>query len=131
MQNDLLNTLLHILINGPAVGSKECENLIDSAVSSWLGAKTRRKCPPKIFNTAEPPIAGPGSASENVPVVIVHDACVQTTDGDTQSFHSVAEEVEETSKALEICMMKILIMALALSFHKRQKMLSVSLIISL
>ena len=102
MQNDLLNTLLHILINGPAVGSKECENLIDSAVSSWLGAKTRRKCPPKIFNTAEPPIAGPGSASENVPVVIVHDACVQTTDGDTQSFHSVAEEVEETSKALEL-----------------------------
>ena len=49
MQNDLLNTLLHILINGPAVGSKECEDLIDSAVSSWLGAKTRRKCPPKDF----------------------------------------------------------------------------------
>ena len=66
MQNDLLNTLLHILINGLAVGSKECEDLIDSAVSSWLGAKTRRKCPP---NTAAPPMAGTGSASENVPVV--------------------------------------------------------------
>lgn len=100
MQNDLLNTRLHILITGPAVGSKECEDLIDSAVSSWLGAKTRRKCPPKIFNTAAPPMAGSGSASDNVPVVIVHDAGVQTTDGDTQSFHSVAEEVEETSKAL-------------------------------
>ena len=102
MQNDLLNTLLHILINGPAVGSKECEDLIDSAISSWLGAKTRRKCPPKIFNTGAPPMAGAGSASENVPVVIVHDAGVQTTDGDTQSFHFVAEEVEETSKALEL-----------------------------
>lgn len=96
MQNDLLNTLLHILINFDHF------DLIDSAVSSWLGAKTRRKCPPKIFNTAAPPMAGPGSASENVPVVIVHDAGVQTTDGDTQSFHSVTEEVEETSKALEL-----------------------------
>lgn len=102
MQNDLLNTLFHILINGPAVGSKECEDLIDSTVSSWLGAKTRRKCPPKIFNTAALPMAGPGSEGENVPVVIVHDACVQTTDGDTQSFHSAAEEVEETSKAFEL-----------------------------
>ena len=102
MQNDLLNTLLHILINGPAVGSKECEDLIDLAVSSWLGAKTRRKCPPKIVNTAAPPMAGTGSASDNVPVVIVHDAGVQATDDDIQSFHSVAEEVEETSKALEL-----------------------------
>ena len=91
MQNDLLNTLLLILINGPAVGSKECEDLIDSAVSSWLGAKTRRKCPP---NTAAPPMAGTGSASENVPVVIVHDAGAQATDYDIRSFHSVAEEVE-------------------------------------
>ena len=128
MQNDLLNTLLHILINGPAVGSKECEDLIDSAVSSWLGAKTRRKCPPKIVNTAAPPMAGTGSASENVPVVIVHDAGVQATDDDIQSFHSVAEEVEETSRACQICMMKILIMALTSSFHKQQKMLSVSLV---
>ena len=96
MQNDLLNTLLHILINGPAVGSKVCEVLIDSAVSSWLGAKTRCKCPPKILNTAAPPMAG------NVPVVIVHDAGVQATDDDMQSFHSVEEEVEETSKALEL-----------------------------
>ncbi|XP_022784431.1 uncharacterized protein LOC111325006 [Stylophora pistillata] len=102
MQNDLLNTLLHILINGPAVGSKECEVLIDSAVSSWLGAKTLHKCPPKIFNTATPPMAGPGSAIEYVCVVIVHDAGVQASDDDIQSFHSVAEEVEETFKALEL-----------------------------
>lgn len=102
MQNDLLNTLLHILINGPAVGSKECEVLIDSAVSSWLGAKTLHRCPPKIFNTATPPMAGPRSAIEYVRVVIVHDAGVQASDDDIQSFHSVAEEVEETFKALEL-----------------------------
>ena len=34
MQNDMLNTRLHILINGPTVGSKPFEDLIDSSVSS-------------------------------------------------------------------------------------------------
>ena len=33
---------------------------------------------------------------------MVHDTGVKTTDGDTQSFHSAAEEVEETSKAFEL-----------------------------
>ena len=96
----MLNTLLHILINGPAVGSKEFEDLIDSAVSSWLAAKPRRKCPPKVFNTTPP--SGPGSAHKDVPVVIVHDVDVQATDGDAQLFYSVEEEVVEISKALEL-----------------------------
>ena len=100
VQNDMLNTLLHILINGPAVGSKKFEDLIDSVVSSWLAAKPRRKRPPKVFNTAPPP--GPGSANEDVPVVIVHDVGVQATDDDAQLFYSVEEEVEEISKALEL-----------------------------
>ena len=88
------------MINGPAVGSKEFEDLIDLAVSSWTAAKPYHKCPPKIFSTAAQPLAVPGSASENVPVVIVHDAGVQATDDDIQLFHSVAEEVEKTYKAL-------------------------------
>ena len=100
VQNDMLNTLLHILINGPAVGSKKFEDLIDSVVSSWLAAKPRRKRPPKVFNTAPPP--GPGSANEDVPVIIVHDVGVQATDDDAQLFYSVEEEVEEISKALEL-----------------------------
>ena len=85
---------------GPEVGSKEFEDLIDSAVSSWLASKPRRKRPPKVFNTAPPP--GPGSANEDVPVVIVHDVGVQATDDDAQLFYSVEEEVEEISKALEL-----------------------------
>ena len=100
VQNDMLNTLLHILINGPAVGSKKFEDLIDSVVSSWLAAKPRRKRPPKVFNTAPPP--GPGSANEDVPVIIVHDVGIQATDDDAQLFYSVEEEVEEISKALEL-----------------------------
>lgn len=47
-------------------------------------------------------MAGPGSACEDVPVVIVHDVGAQATDDDAQLLHSIEEEVEETSKALEL-----------------------------
>ena len=80
--------------------SQEFEDLIDSAVSSWLAAKPRRKCPPKVFNTA--PLPSPGSANEDVPVIIVHNVGVQATGDDAQLFYSVEEEVEEISKALEL-----------------------------
>ena len=72
--------------------------VLNSAVSSWLAAKPRRKRPPKVFNTAPPP--GPGSANEDL--IIVHDVGVQATDDDAQLFYSVEEEVEEISKALEL-----------------------------
>ena len=80
MPNDMLNTSPHF--DFPALGSKEFEDLIDLAVSSWLAAKPRRKCPSKILNTAPPPPPGAGSTSEDVPVVIVHDVNVKATDYD-------------------------------------------------
>ena len=76
MQNDMLNTRLHILINGPTVGSKPFEDLIDSSVSSWSARA------PQFVNTDAPPLAGSGPAIENAPVVIVQDAGVQTSDDD-------------------------------------------------
>ena len=66
-----------------------------------MAAKPRRKCPPKIFNTA-PPSPGAGSTNEDDPVVIVHDVGVKATDDDNQLLCSVEQEVEETSKALEL-----------------------------
>ena len=74
--------------------------VLNSAVSFCLAAKPRRKRPPKVFNTAPQP--GPGSANEDVPVVIVHDVGVQATGDDAQLLYSVEEEVEEISKALEL-----------------------------
>lgn len=38
MKNDMLNALLHILINGPKVGSKEFEEVIHASVKAWLAA---------------------------------------------------------------------------------------------
>ena len=52
------------------------------------------------FSTAPP--SDPGSANEDVPVVIEHDVGVQATDDDAQVFYSAEEEVEEMSKALEL-----------------------------
>ena len=101
MKNDMLNALLHILINGPKVGSKEFEEVIDASVRAWLAAKPRRKCPPKFVST--PVVASAGDISENF--VTVQDAGVQTegdAEGVTPSHPSIAEEVDATSKALEL-----------------------------
>ena len=67
-----------------------------------MAATPRRKCPPKIFNTAPPPPPGGGSTNEDVPVVIVHDVGVKATDDDNQLLCSVEQEVEETSRALKL-----------------------------
>ncbi|KAL9978194.1 hypothetical protein ACROYT_G015688 [Oculina patagonica] len=99
MKNDMLNSLLHILINGPKLGSKEFEEVIDASVTAWLAAKPRRKCPPKFFST--PVVANSGDISENF--VTVQDAGVQTEGNSVTPSHlSIAEEVDATSKALEL-----------------------------
>ena len=36
MKNELLNSLLHISINGPAVNSKEADNLISRVVEKYI-----------------------------------------------------------------------------------------------
>ena len=37
-KNDMLIALLHSLINGPKVGSKEFEGVSDAFVKAWLAA---------------------------------------------------------------------------------------------
>ena len=88
MKNDMLNALLHILINGPKVGSKEFEGVIDASVRAWLAAKPRRKCPPKFVST--PLVANSSGISENVVTVTMQDAGVQTNDD------SVIQPVQRT-----------------------------------
>lgn len=91
--------------SGPKVGSKEFEEVIDASVRAWLAAKPQRKCPPKFVST--PVVASAGDISENF--VTVQDAGVQTegdaegdAEGVTPSHPSIAEEVDATSKAIEL-----------------------------
>lgn len=44
MENDPLEALMHVFINGPAVSSKEGSKIIDRAVKQWSQVR-RRKLP--------------------------------------------------------------------------------------
>ena len=97
MKNDM--ALLHILINGPKVGSKKFEGVIDASVRAWLAAKPHRKCPPKFVST--PLVASSSGISENVVMVAMQDAGVQTNDDSV--IRPVQRTIaDETSKALEL-----------------------------
>lgn len=45
---DMLQSLLMITINGPKVGTSECESLVTAAVEKWQAQKKRRKMPKNI-----------------------------------------------------------------------------------
>ncbi|XP_076083706.1 zinc finger protein 862-like [Mytilus galloprovincialis] len=45
LQNDILQSLLHISLNGPSLGSKEADSYVKKSVTTWLSAKPRRKLP--------------------------------------------------------------------------------------
>ena len=42
----MLESLLHISVNGPEVCTEECEQLIRQAVTLWLGQRARKKRTP-------------------------------------------------------------------------------------
>ena len=67
IQQDLLNALLHISMNGPPVGSSDAESLISKALQAWNDKKNRRK-----MSKAPSSIAARSSASRT------QDACCQT-----------------------------------------------------
>ena len=46
LSNKMLESLLHISVNGPEVCTEECEQLIRQAVTLWLGQRARRKRTP-------------------------------------------------------------------------------------
>lgn len=76
--------------------------MIDASVRAWLAAKPRRKCPPKFVST--PLVASSSGISENVVTVTMQDAGVQTNDNSIIQpvQRTIADEVDETSKALEL-----------------------------
>lgn len=45
LKGDMLNSLMHISLNGPSVTSEDGQQLIKDSVVSWLAAKNRKKLP--------------------------------------------------------------------------------------
>ena len=77
------------------MGSKKFEVLVDSSVAAWLAAKPRR-CPLKFVSSSIVASSVISVMNENAATATVVDAGVQTSEP------SIAEEVNETSKAMEL-----------------------------
>ena len=78
MKNDMLNAILCIQINGPALFTPECDALIHRAVKKWNEVKERRK---------KAALSG-RLASSSTP-------CVSFSDGSTQTEPEEPEPSEE------------------------------------
>ncbi len=95
MNNDLLNSLLHIHINGPELFTPELDTFISESVKMWQGAKQRKKLPKprsKVVST-KPQVTSSCTQTEFAQV----SAEVQTAVEDT----SAAEKEEEAKKEEE------------------------------
>ena len=98
LQNDMLQPLLQVSINGPAAGTDADKSLTEEAVKTWTAAKCRRRLPRGQGNVAS------CSNSQSYPVLI--DARGQTDSCDERneqmSAVDITEEVEALSKALNL-----------------------------
>ena len=59
LQNDMLEAMFHVKINGPALGSPKMESLLKQAVEKWLSKKNRKKLPSTqhaLLTTTEAPL---------------------------------------------------------------------------
>ena len=59
LQTDMLEAMLHVKINGPALGSPKMESLVKQAVETWLSQINRKKLPRRqhaLRTTTEAPL---------------------------------------------------------------------------
>ena len=96
----MLEAMLHVKINGPALGSPKMESLLKQAVEKWLSKKNRKKLPNRkhaLLTTTEAPL----------PVHIpkeVADVSIQTVADavEENALYEVQHQVEEVSTLLDI-----------------------------
>lgn len=113
MSVEMLQTLLAITINGPRVGTPECESLISAAVELWETQKRRRKLPRE--QAARHP--DKETTSHPAPVPTATDAAVQTVQQEQENLEpgqlldapslvdvpsTVADEVTVATTALHL-----------------------------
>lgn len=101
---DMLQSLLMITINGPKVGTSECESLVTAAVEKWQAQKKRRKMPKNIRRGSSSSAAVPPAAqlTQNDATEIA-DAYVQTDPSQAGNIDVDGElEVEIASAALNL-----------------------------
>ena len=87
----MLQALLQVSINGPAVESDACANIIQSAMDAWNRAKKKRNIPQS---------RGMASTPAAVTQVQVADAAVQADDN--EQMESIEAEVQAATTALKL-----------------------------
>ena len=107
---EMLQTLLAITINGPNVGTPECESLMTSAVDLWESWKKRRKLPRD--RGAHVTVASGEGAKHPVPTASTStaaDVAIQTDvlepenpNNVTNLASSIADEVAVATTALNL-----------------------------
>ena len=101
LHNVMLESMLHIKINGPAVGTPKMASLVAKAVQNWLDRKNRKKLPKtqgtkgSIATTAE-------AAVPLNNTIEVADVSVQTDVLEEDAQEEVQHQVEEVSALLDI-----------------------------
>jgi len=98
LQNDMLEAMLHVKINGPVLGSPKMPSFVTRAVQSWLDKKNRKKLPSR---------QGPLHTATEAPLPVnnpkeVADASVQTDMVEENTIQEIEHEVEEVSTLLDI-----------------------------
>ena len=95
LKGDMLNSLMHISLNGPQVTSEDGKQVIKDSVVSWLALKNRKKLPPF------PTLAAAGSSTSQ-PHPAEHSTNTQGTQtmGEEQLQVEVDEEVSLAAEKL-------------------------------
>ena len=108
---DMLQSLLAITINGPEVGSPECESMVSAAVEHWESMKVRRKLPRDKAKALRLP--SPTKETEATRPQVVQagtDAAVQTGGSEDELLH----DVEATLQFADALLMEVEVATAAL-----------------
>ena len=105
LQNDILEAMLHVKINGPALGSPKMESLVkQAAVETWISKKKNRKELPSrqhdLITTTEAP--HPVHIPKEVADVSIQTVAVEDDVISIQAHYEVQHQVEEVSTLLDI-----------------------------
>ena len=105
----MLEGMLHVKINGPALGSPEMESLVKQAVETWLNKKNRKKLPSRqhaLLTTTDAPLPvhiAKEVADVSIQTVAVEDVIsIQADTVEENALYEVQHQVEEVSTLLDI-----------------------------
>ena len=97
LQNDMLQGLIQVSINGPPLHSDQCKELVRDSVQLWLKQKKSRTLPKKGATTDQR-----GSVSEHVDVGVQVETVEAGQNEASSNEIALRDEVEAAAAALKL-----------------------------